>query len=164
MWSWLRSRPCQGLTTFPVAKSYFKWSLILIWISGSQLIPFDELFQYSGNFIKIISVGQVDLVTWYNTWNVNQNTETWLRKSNRFFFIEENFNKLQPNLIFDSRAQLVTDVILPDFQVVSLDELKSSPRPQDLLHRPIFCMEHTHEKLRYLTLSRLVLNERCNNG
>ncbi|KAJ7389850.1 hypothetical protein OS493_028819 [Desmophyllum pertusum] len=34
-------------------------------------------------------------------------------------------------------------------RVVSLDELKSSPRPEDLLHRPIFCMEHTHEKLRY---------------
>ncbi|XP_027048420.1 E3 ubiquitin-protein ligase TRIM71-like isoform X1 [Pocillopora damicornis] len=34
-------------------------------------------------------------------------------------------------------------------RVVSLDELKSSPHPEDLLHRPIFCMEHAHEKLRY---------------
>lgn len=34
-------------------------------------------------------------------------------------------------------------------RVVSIDELKSSPRPEDLLHRPILCMEHTQEKLRY---------------
>ncbi|XP_068743648.1 E3 ubiquitin-protein ligase TRIM71-like isoform X2 [Montipora capricornis] len=34
-------------------------------------------------------------------------------------------------------------------RVVSIDELKSSPRPEDLLHRPIFCMEHAQEKLRY---------------
>ncbi|XP_067023334.1 tripartite motif-containing protein 2-like isoform X3 [Acropora muricata] len=34
-------------------------------------------------------------------------------------------------------------------RVVSIDELKASPRPQDLLHRPILCMEHSNEKLRY---------------
>lgn len=35
---------------------------------------------------------------------------------------------------------------------MSLDELKSSPHPEDLLHRPIFCMEHAHEKLRYVAV------------
>ena len=35
-------------------------------------------------------------------------------------------------------------------QVVSLEELKTSSHPEDLLHRPIFCVEHSYEKLRFV--------------
>ncbi|XP_032222742.2 tripartite motif-containing protein 2 isoform X4 [Nematostella vectensis] len=52
-------------------------------------------------------------------------------------------------LCYDCRNAHMRLRLTKTHRVVSIEELRSSSHPEDLLHRPIFCSDHGHEKLRY---------------
>ncbi|XP_031557997.1 E3 ubiquitin-protein ligase TRIM71-like isoform X4 [Actinia tenebrosa] len=52
-------------------------------------------------------------------------------------------------LCYDCRNAHMRLRLTKSHRVISIEELRSNPHPEDLLHRPICCSDHGQEKLRY---------------